>query len=117
MGIQTVMGYVHAAVYSVAEMPYRRGNLALMQTVSVVQMGDRLLESVPVGSGRASEAVYGDKRSGFKQSVMALKTGAELSEHRNPGDATALVLRGAAVLMSGADSWHGTTAYCSSGRA
>jgi quercetin dioxygenase-like cupin family protein len=79
-----------------------------MHTVSVNEIGDRrLLEAVAADSGRASESVYGDKRSGFRQSIVALKAGAELSEHRNPGDATALVMRGTAVLRSGSDSWEG----------
>jgi quercetin dioxygenase-like cupin family protein len=79
-----------------------------MGALSVFELADRrLLEAVAADSGRASESIYGDQQSGFRQSVVALKAGAELSEHRNPGDATALVIRGAAVLKSGTDSWEG----------
>ncbi|MEO3786162.1 cupin domain-containing protein [Actinocorallia sp. B10E7] len=37
--------------------------------------------------------------------LIALRSGSCLSEHDNPGEATALVLQGHVELRSGTDSW------------
>jgi quercetin dioxygenase-like cupin family protein len=55
------------------------------------------------GSGRSSATVYKGRR--LAHTVVALLAGSELSEHENPGEATAHVLFGRLELQSGNDTW------------
>lgn len=55
------------------------------------------------GSGRSSATVY--KGAHLTHTVVALTEGTELSEHENPGEATAQVLLGRIELRSGNDTW------------
>ena len=54
-------------------------------------------------SGRSSATVYKGNR--LTLTVVALTEGTELSEHENPGEATAQVLLGRLELLSGNDVW------------
>lgn len=54
-------------------------------------------------SGRSSATVY--KGPALSQTVVALTAGVELSEHENPGEATAQILVGRLQLRSGHDVW------------
>lgn len=45
-------------------------------------------------SGRAAETVYGGHEKRLRQTVIALKEGAQLAEHANLGDATLLLING-----------------------
>jgi quercetin dioxygenase-like cupin family protein len=58
---------------------------------------------------RAAETVVGGHETRLRQTVIALRAGAELAEHDNPGEATLQVLKGRIVLRAGADSWDGRT--------
>lgn len=55
------------------------------------------------GSGRSAATVYKGQR--LSHTVVALVADAELSEHENPGEATAQVLVGRLELRSGDDTW------------
>ncbi len=55
------------------------------------------------GSGRSSATVY--KGARLALTIVALTEGTELSEHDNPGEATAQVLLGRLELRSGRDTW------------
>lgn len=55
------------------------------------------------GSGRSSATVYKGNR--LTHTIVALTDGTELSEHENPGEATAQVLTGRMELSSGNDTW------------
>lgn len=56
---------------------------------------------------RSAETVYGGHEHMLRQTLIALHSGAELSEHENPGEATVLVLRGRVRLNAEGESWEG----------
>ncbi len=56
---------------------------------------------------RSAETVYGGHEHMLRQTLIALRSGAELSEHENPGEATVLVLRGRVRLNAQDESWEG----------
>jgi len=68
------------------------------------EIGHRAAEA---SSGRAAETVYGGHEKRLRQTVIAMRAGAELAEHSNPGDATVLVIHGRLRLTSGEVSWEG----------
>ncbi|MCZ2848926.1 cupin domain-containing protein [Modestobacter sp. VKM Ac-2978] len=51
-------------------------------------------------SGRAAHTVHGGHEATLRQTVIALRAGAGLAEHENPGEATLLVLEGRVRLTS-----------------
>ncbi len=53
-------------------------------------------------AGRAAYMLRGGPNQRLTQTVIALRAGASLSEHENPGEATVLVLEGR-VRMAGVD--------------
>ena len=58
-------------------------------------------------NGRAAETLYGGHEKALRQTLIAMKEGAELAEHENPGDATILVVSGRVELKAGDVSWEG----------
>jgi len=68
---------------------------------------ERLEEATAAASGRSSETVVGGHEKVLRQTVLALRAGAGLGEHENPGEATVHVLRGRITLSAGKDSWDG----------
>ena len=52
------------------------------------------------GSGRAAATVHGGHGATLRQTVIALRAGAELAEHENPGEATVQVLTGRVRLTA-----------------
>lgn len=61
------------------------------------------------GSGRASETIFGGHEKRMRQTVVALRAGAELAEHQSPGEATLLVISGRLRLRAGDITWSGRT--------
>ncbi len=59
------------------------------------------------GSGRSAATVYKGQR--LTLTIVALTEGTELSEHDNPGEATAQVLLGRIELRCGNDTWECAT--------
>lgn len=55
-------------------------------------------------SGRSAETLYGGHDKVLRHALIALRSGAELSEHNSPGEATVMVLRGRIRLRSGEDA-------------
>jgi quercetin dioxygenase-like cupin family protein len=51
-------------------------------------------------SGRAAALVVGGPGTTMTQTVIAMRDGARLAEHQNPGEATILVLTGAVRLLA-----------------
>lgn len=81
-----------------------------MQKLSLEALAREHLERARASStGRSAETVYGGHEHVLRQTLIALREGAELSEHENPGEATLLVLRGRVRLHSGDESWDGMT--------
>ncbi|WP_425394180.1 cupin domain-containing protein [Actinomadura oligospora] len=58
-------------------------------------------------SGRSAETVHGGHERQLRQTLIALRAGARLADHENPGDATLHVLSGRVRLVAGKDSWDG----------
>jgi quercetin dioxygenase-like cupin family protein len=58
-------------------------------------------------SGRAADTVFGGHEKRMRQTVIALREGAELAEHQSPGEATLLVISGRLRLVVGETSWSG----------
>ncbi|MEJ7706840.1 MAG: cupin domain-containing protein [Nocardioidaceae bacterium] len=59
-------------------------------------------------SGRSAHLLYGGPGTTLSQTVIALRSGASLAEHQNPGEATLLVLHGNVRLHAGDQSWEGS---------
>ncbi len=58
-------------------------------------------------SGRSARTLHGGHGHALRQTVIALLSGRELSEHESPGEATLQVLSGRVRLTSGDDTWEG----------
>jgi len=56
-------------------------------------------------SGRCSSTVFGGHEHVLRQTVVALKEGASLTEHNSPGEATIIVLSGRVRLVAGSTDW------------
>ena len=63
-------------------------------------------------SGRSASTVHGGHDNVLSQTVIAMNSGVELSEHENPGEATVLVLAGGS--SSGATTHLGKAAPATS---
>jgi quercetin dioxygenase-like cupin family protein len=81
-----------------------------MQKLSLDALSRQHLERAAASStGRSSETVYGGHERTLRQTLIALRAGATLAEHENPGEATVLVLRGRIRLVSEEATWDGMT--------
>jgi quercetin dioxygenase-like cupin family protein len=79
-----------------------------MQKLSLDALVREHLEKATTdASGRSSTTVHGGHERVLRQTLMAIAAGREMAEHRNPGDATVLVLRGRVRMTAGTDSWEG----------
>lgn len=58
-------------------------------------------------SGRSARTIHGGQNRALRETVIALVSGRELSEHESPGEATVQVLRGRVRLLSDDESWEG----------
>jgi quercetin dioxygenase-like cupin family protein len=79
-----------------------------MQKLSLdARAREHLERAAGSSTGRSAETVYGGHEHVLRQTLIALRAGATLAEHENPGEATLLVLRGRVRLDSGGESWEG----------
>ncbi len=69
---------------------------------------EQLKLAVDAGGGRTARTVYGGHEKVLRQTLIAMISGSELSEHENPGEATVLVLRGRVRMASGELAWEGS---------
>jgi quercetin dioxygenase-like cupin family protein len=65
------------------------------------QAADLLEAARDAHSGRAAHLLIGGPESLMTQTVIALRSGAVLGEHQNPGQATLWVLEGEVELIAG----------------
>ncbi|MGH8777129.1 MAG: cupin domain-containing protein [Jiangellaceae bacterium] len=73
-----------------------------MQVASIDELADSELGTAGTAeSGRSSVTVYGRSGSRLRQTVVALAAGRVMGEHKSPGDASVLCLRGRLVLHAG----------------
>lgn len=81
-----------------------------MQKISLTalarQQADR---AATAGGGHAAGTVYGGHEKVLRQTVIALRQGAHLAEHENPGEATVQVLHGRVRLVAGPQQWEART--------
>lgn len=68
--------------------------------VSLEDVGNALLEEARGGSGRAARTLTPTSGGPLKQTLIALTSEAELSEHTAPGPASIVVWEGRAVLVA-----------------
>ncbi|GAB3266822.1 cupin domain-containing protein [Arthrobacter pigmenti] len=59
-------------------------------------------------SGRSADTVFGGHEQVMRQTMFALRAGATMSEHENPGEATLHVMQGRVTLTAGGHSWNGS---------
>ncbi|WP_372730034.1 cupin domain-containing protein [Nocardioides sp.] len=83
-----------------------------MQQESLTALVRRhLAAATSASSGRSAHTVYGGREHVLRQTLIALRAGASLSEHESPGEATLQVLHGRVTLVAGSDRWSGTPGY------
>lgn len=58
-------------------------------------------------SGRSAHTVFGGHEHVMRQRLIALRAGAALHEHNNPGEATVQVLHGRIRLTTADTDWNG----------
>lgn len=69
--------------------------------LSLSTLTDEQLAAAKAGtSGRAAHTVYGGRDHALRQTLLALTAGHGLDEHKSPGEATLLVLRGRVRLSA-----------------
>lgn len=56
-------------------------------------------------AARAATTIIGGHEHVLRQTVVALKSGATLADHENPGEATIYVISGRVELAAGEDTW------------
>lgn len=80
-----------------------------MQKESLTALVRHHLEiAMSASSGRSAHTVYGGHEHVLRQTVIALRAGASLDDHENPGEATVQVLQGRVTLSSADVSWNGS---------
>ncbi|AKK26821.1 cupin domain-containing protein [Mycobacterium sp. EPa45] len=81
-----------------------------MDSISLIQLADdQLAAARSSNSGRAAHTVHGGHDHQLRQTLIALASGHELSEHHTPGETTLQVLRGHVRLATEDDAWEGHT--------
>jgi len=86
----------------------RKERCLMMKSSLTALVRHELDHARQVTSGRSAKTVYGGNERTLRQTVIALRAGAKLDEHENPGEATVFVLHGRVVLTSGENSWSGS---------
>ena len=69
---------------------------------------EQLTAARAAASGRAARTIHGGHDRSLRETVIALVSGRELSEHESPGEATLHVLSGRVRVFSDAASWEGS---------
>ena len=72
-----------------------------MSTLDVHQLSAELLDRAGRGSAHRAASTLPHPVDGLRQTLIALRAGAELGEHESPGPASLLVLRGRVRLVAG----------------
>ena len=67
-----------------------------------------LATALTSSSGRSAHTIYGGHERILRQTLIALRAGSRMDEHRNPGEATAQVLHGRVTLIAGENRWNGS---------
>lgn len=79
-----------------------------MDAISLTQLAEEQLQAARSShAGRSAHTVHGGHEHLLRQTLIALRAGAELAEHNSPGQATLQVLRGQVRVTAGSDTWSG----------
>lgn len=77
-----------------------------MQKLSLEALAREQMEAAARSkAARSASTVVGGHEHALRQTLVALKKGAELSEHENPGEATLYCMRGRVDLTAGGETW------------
>ena len=77
-----------------------------MQKISLEALARQQMKLAGTAAGQhTADTVYGGHEKVLRQTVIGMTAGARLSEHENPGEATALILHGRVRLWAGHHSW------------
>lgn len=77
-----------------------------MQKHSLDALARELLEAAGRSpAGRSATTVVGGHEHVLRQTLVALTSGAVLSDHENPGEATLYVVSGRVEVIAGEDKW------------
>ncbi|WP_423184618.1 cupin domain-containing protein [Arthrobacter sp. NyZ413] len=80
-----------------------------MKKMSLTALARTQLEAARrASSGRSADTVFGGHEHIMRQTIIALRGGAVMDEHENPGEATIYVLEGRVTLIAGENSWDGS---------
>ena len=80
-----------------------------VQKESLTALSRHQLENARnVPSGRSAHTLYGGHEHLLRQTLIALRAGANLDEHENPGEATVQVLHGRVTRVAGEVPWNGS---------
>ena len=80
-----------------------------MNSQSLSRLCEDLLAKAAAGDpGRAAATIFGGQDHDLRQTVIALRAGAQLHEHEAPNEATLQVLSGEVRLTAGDDAWDGS---------
>lgn len=69
------------------------------------EVARQIEEARASSAGRSSQVFHGATGGVLSQVLLALRAGAHLSDHKNPGEAFLVVLHGRVRLSAGEDAW------------
>jgi quercetin dioxygenase-like cupin family protein len=79
-----------------------------MQKLSLEALARQQMKlATTAAGGHTADTVYGGHEKVLRQTMIGMIAGSRLSEHENPGEATALILHGRVRLQAANISWEG----------
>jgi quercetin dioxygenase-like cupin family protein len=79
-----------------------------MQKISLEALARQQVKlAATAAGGHTADTVFGGHEKVLRQTMIGMVAGARLSEHENPGEATALILHGRVRLRAAHESWEG----------
>jgi quercetin dioxygenase-like cupin family protein len=86
-----------------------RSETVAMQKISLEALARQQVKlAATAAGGHTADTVFGGHEKVLRQTMIGMVAGARLSEHENPGEATALILHGRVRLHAAHHSWEGT---------
>ncbi len=80
-----------------------------MQKISLEALARQQVKlAATAAGGHTADTVFGGHEKVLRQTMIGMVAGARLSEHENPGEATALILHGRVRLDAAQHSWEGS---------
>jgi quercetin dioxygenase-like cupin family protein len=80
-----------------------------MQKISLEALARQQVKlAATAAGGHTADTVFGGHEKVLRQTMIGMMAGAWLSEHENPGEATALIVHGRVRLHAAQHSWEGS---------